>query len=199
MMDDEDGSDVHLRSPKKRRLLATCFFYYIYIDIYLFFIDFFCHVFGRSVVLTRGNQKHDPKKTKKTIWAHHKKRGFFFLRPPGIFFSLGCFARFFYRVFGRFVTRRVQKRDKKSALFFRSRQKKYLLAVRHFFFKRPPLVPLPFFPGRQGRGTYHKRGAARGGMCRHHATYRYNLYDTPTCSVLHLTLIYPISDIRYPC
>jgi hypothetical protein len=41
---------------------------------------------------------------------------------------------FFYRVFGRFVTRGVQKRDKtKSRNFFRSRQKKQLPTCVTFF------------------------------------------------------------------
>jgi hypothetical protein len=38
-----------------------------------------------------------------------------FFRPFFFFFSLGCMVRFFYCVFGRFVTRGVQKRDLKRS------------------------------------------------------------------------------------
>jgi hypothetical protein len=62
-----------------------------------------------------------------------KNAGFF----PSVFFSfsLGCFARFdFYRVFGRFVTRGVQKRDKKNRvnIFAATKKSAYLLASRLF-------------------------------------------------------------------
>jgi hypothetical protein len=73
----------------------------------------------------------------------YKKCGFFFLRV--FFFTLGCFVRFFFnRVFGRFVTRGVQKRDKKKSRenLLSSFQKKELTYLRHFFFflSRPPLL-----------------------------------------------------------
>jgi hypothetical protein len=108
------------RSPQKSSYLLTLFY---------FFIDFFNRVFGRFA--TRGLQKHDffPQKS---IWAHHKKCGFFFL---GCFFSLGCFARFFLnRVFGRFVTRGVKNPEEFSAA---AKKCRYL---RHFFssFHAPP-------------------------------------------------------------
>jgi hypothetical protein len=65
-------------------------------------------------------RKHERKKFKKIIWAHHssqKKCGFFssVVSPSLIFF-----AQVFYCVFGGFVTRGFQKPDN----FFRSRQKK---------------------------------------------------------------------------
>jgi hypothetical protein len=66
--------------------------------------------------------------------------------PPFFFFNPRLFCSiFFYRVFafGRFVTRGVQKRDKKkSRENLLSFQKKYLLTYVTFFFSfsRPPLL-----------------------------------------------------------
>jgi hypothetical protein len=96
------------------------------------FIDFFHRVFGRFV-------KRGIKKTRqafvfapKSIWAHHKKRGFVSLLFPPSIFS--------YRVFGRFVTRREKKYAiKKIAEHFPQPPKKLLTYLCHFF-SRPPLV-----------------------------------------------------------
>jgi hypothetical protein len=86
---------------------------------------------------------------KKNIWAHRKKCGGFFV-ISFLFFSLGCLVRFFFnRVFGRFVTGVVQKRDlKKSRENLLSFQKKHLLTYVTFFFSfvaplAPWAVPLP--------------------------------------------------------
>jgi hypothetical protein len=79
---------------------------------------------------------------------------------PLFFPSLDCFARFFYRVFGRFVTRGVQKRDKqKPRKVFRSRQKSsYLLTSRFPFFTAPLGRQSPVYPGTWVRGDQKKRG-----------------------------------------
>jgi hypothetical protein len=72
----------------------------------------------------------------KSIWLHKTKCGFFPLR---FFFSLGCFAQFFYRVFGRFVTRGVKKkRLKKNVTSFPQPPKKVLTYVAFFFFHGAP-------------------------------------------------------------
>jgi hypothetical protein len=67
-----------------------------FVSIFILFIlsTFFNALFGRFV--TRGVQKHEIF-SKKSIWAHHKKCGFFPLRfsPP----SLSCFVRFFLIAF----------------------------------------------------------------------------------------------------
>jgi hypothetical protein len=60
--------------------------------------------------------------------------------PPFFFPSLGCFVRFFFnRVFGRFVTRGVQKRHKKNRAKISSASKKstHLLTSLFFFFTAP--------------------------------------------------------------
>jgi hypothetical protein len=68
------------------------------------------------------------------------------------------FARFFLnRVFGRFVTRGVQKRDKnKTTKTFRSRPQKYLLAL----LVTPPPPPPP--PSRRPLSDHGVEGVARG-------------------------------------
>jgi hypothetical protein len=120
-----DESDVHLpqRQNKSRHLL-----YFVF--IFIFYRFFLRRFFGRFV--TRGVQKQGKNLfSKKNIWAHHKKCGFFFL----LFFcfSFGCFVRFFFnRVFGRFVTRGVQKREKTNRAKISSASKKSTY-LRHFF------------------------------------------------------------------
>jgi hypothetical protein len=53
-----------------------------------------------------------------------------------------CLSIFVHRVFGRFVTRRLQKRDKKIAEIFPQPRKKALTHLRLFYFYAPPW-PLP--------------------------------------------------------
>jgi hypothetical protein len=63
------------RGDKKKVVTYSVLF------LFLFFMDFFKVFFGRFV--TRGVQKHG----KKSIWAHHKKCGFFFPQfffPPSV-------------------------------------------------------------------------------------------------------------------
>jgi hypothetical protein len=85
-------------------------FIFIFICLSIFFLGAFW------AFRNKGVQKHEKTNSKKSIWAHHKKCGFFFLRffffprRPRLFCSI-----FFYRVFGRFVTRGVQKRDKNKS------------------------------------------------------------------------------------
>jgi hypothetical protein len=66
--------------------------------------------FGRFV--TMGVQKHGITNSERIHLGSSQKMWLFF---PSVFFlfSLGCLVRFFYRVFRSFVTRGVQKRDKK--------------------------------------------------------------------------------------
>jgi hypothetical protein len=83
------------RSPKKKVLTYPWYFILFSLD---FFLDFFYRVFGRFV--TRAVQKHEKELfgNPSRLWAHHKKMWLFFL--CFFFFSLGCFARFVYRVLG---------------------------------------------------------------------------------------------------
>jgi lauroyl/myristoyl acyltransferase len=76
---------------------------------------------------------------KKSIWAHHKKCGFLLLR---FFFLPVVLIDFFYRVFGRFVTRGVKKRDKKNRRNFPAAAKKstYLLTSLFGGFFTAPLA-----------------------------------------------------------
>jgi hypothetical protein len=107
---------------------------------FVFLIEFFKGVFW--AFRNKGSSK-----TRKYFFfekvhlgSSQKMRYFF---PPFFFFSLGCFVRFFfYRVFGRFVTRGVQKRhNKKSRENLLSFQKKHSLTyvAFFFFFSRRPL------------------------------------------------------------
>jgi hypothetical protein len=138
---------------------------------YFFFVAAFLG-FGRFV--TREVQKHEkghfPRK--RSSWqlrplAHHKKCFF-----PPVFFTPGsrlfC-SIFFPRVFGRFLSRGVQKRKdkKKSQNFFRGRQKKeltYLLRTHLliltslFFFLTAPLGPW-LCAASELLGTYSVRAA----------------------------------------
>jgi hypothetical protein len=75
---------IHIfRSPPKN----TCLLLILYTSFYFdFLLDLFCRVFGRFV--TREAKKHGEGrgKSKKSIWAHHQKRGFLFL--PWLFCSI---------------------------------------------------------------------------------------------------------------
>jgi hypothetical protein len=125
---------------------------YSILFLFLFFVNFFNALFGRFVTSNKGSSKTRKNFVwKKSIWAHHKKCGVFFLRffsPP----SRGCLVRFFYCAFGRVVTRGVKKCDKKIARKSPQLPKKALTHLRHFFFfSRRPL-------GRGlGRGTQKAR------------------------------------------
>jgi hypothetical protein len=74
--------------------------------------------------------------SKKIIWAHHKKCGVFFVRFFSFFSPSVVWFDFFNRVFGRFVTRGVQKREKKSRETSSAPQKSSYLLTSLFFF--PP-------------------------------------------------------------
>jgi hypothetical protein len=90
-----DESDVHLpfaAAPPQKT--ATCFI--------LFYVLFYLYrVFGRFVSITRGVQKHEKTKVQKfqkSLSGLITKNVAFF--PPFLFFySLGCFARFFFVLF----------------------------------------------------------------------------------------------------
>jgi hypothetical protein len=102
-------------------------------------IDFFYHVFGRFV--TRGVQKHDNFFFQKNPSGLITKNAAFF--SSVFFFNPRLFCSiFFYRVFGRFATRGVQKRDtKKIAEISPQPPKKVPTYLRHFsplFFHGPP-------------------------------------------------------------
>jgi hypothetical protein len=136
-----DESDVHLgiwHLPQRQKK-SSYLLYFIFIFIFIFYRFFFKGVFW--AFRNKGSSKTRKKKHEKSISAHHKKCCFFFLR---FFFpSLGFFVRFFfYRVFGRSMTRGVQKRHKKkSRENLLSFQKKYLLLLLtslFFFFPRVP-------------------------------------------------------------
>jgi hypothetical protein len=106
------------QNKKQPQPLALFYFY-------LFFIYFFYRIFGCFV--TRGVQKHEKqilgwKKTSGLI-THHKKCGFFFLRFFSFLPRLFC-SIFFYRVFGRFVTRGVKKMRLKNRGNFSAAAKK---------------------------------------------------------------------------
>jgi hypothetical protein len=115
------------RSAKKK--VVTYFILFLFLFLFLFFIDFF----GRFV--TRGVQKDEKNFFfEKVHLGSSQKMRLFFLRF--FFFSLGLFCSiFFYRVFGRLVTRGVQKRHKtnlrENLLSF---QKKHPLTYVVFFF-----------------------------------------------------------------
>jgi hypothetical protein len=82
--------------------------YLLYFVLFFLFIVFLARFFGRFV--TRRVQKHGGKIKKKHLGS--LQQIWLLFRPFFFFFSsLGCLVRFFYRVFGRFVTREVQKRD----------------------------------------------------------------------------------------
>jgi hypothetical protein len=101
---------------------------YFILFFFLFVIDFLRAFFGRFV--TRGVQKHEKKHffEKVHLGSSQKMRLFF---PPFFFFLPRLFCSiFFNRVFGRFVTRGVQKRHKKNRAKISSASKKstkYLL------------------------------------------------------------------------
>jgi hypothetical protein len=82
-----------------------------------------------------------PSQQKKKKEKRKVGRFFFVLPPP----SLGVVLLDFFksRFFGCFVTRGVQKREKKSRKCFRSRQKKYLqILTRVTFFPLLSTAPL---------------------------------------------------------
>jgi hypothetical protein len=88
-----DGSDVHLPQPQNK--------------VITFVIVFLIALFGRFV--TRGVQKHDNCFSKKSIWAHYKKCGYFFSLSRFLF-SLGRFARFVLSRFWAFRNKGSSKR-----------------------------------------------------------------------------------------
>jgi hypothetical protein len=105
---------VHLpQPPKKSSYLLYFYFYFYFVYVAILSIRFY-RVFGRFV------PKRQNFFSKKSIWLITKNAPFF--RP--FFFPFSgtptftttsdppvVLLDFFYRVFGRFVTRGVQKRD----------------------------------------------------------------------------------------
>jgi hypothetical protein len=131
----------------------------------LFFIDFILSRFW--TFRTTGSSKHDKTFFEKVHLASRliTKNASFFpsaAAPPP---PSPCFLDLFYRVFGRFVTRGVQKCDLKqnSQFVFRSRQKKYLLTYVTPLPPPPPPPPTPSTPPLQGAANYKKIGDPRGG------------------------------------
>jgi hypothetical protein len=147
------------RSAKKK--VVTYFILFLF--LFLFLIDF-KGVFW--AFRNKGSSKTRKTFLKKSISAHPKKCGFFFLRF--FFFSLGCFVRFFFnRVFGRFVTRGVQKRHKKKSaenLLSFQIPKKALTHLRRFFcfVFTAPLGSGPWTPIAHRRETPKKRDETKG-------------------------------------
>jgi hypothetical protein len=126
------------RSAKKK--VVTYFILFLINFNFIVYRFFFKAFFGRFV--TRGVQKHEKNFfPKKSIWAHHKKCGFFSLRffffYPRLFCSIFFLSRFWaFRNKGSSKTR-VKKIARKSPQL----PKKVLAYLRHFFFffSRPPL------------------------------------------------------------
>jgi hypothetical protein len=93
----------------------------------------FNRIFGRFV--TRGAQKHEFLFQKSPSDGAHPLSQKMFPPPPSVFFLPSIvLLDFFNRVSGRFVTRGVQKRDKKLAENFPQPPKKVVGYLRHFFF-----------------------------------------------------------------
>jgi hypothetical protein len=152
------------RSAKQK--VVTYFILFLF--LFLFFIDFFKGFFGRFV--TRGVQKHENLFSRKSPSGRSSQKirpfppPFFFLSPWVVLFD------FFCHVFGRFVTRGVQKRDKKKSrenpLSF---QKKHLLtSLPPPLFHSPPCsVPLAPAPPLRATGPERRRrsGAAAQVPC----------------------------------
>jgi hypothetical protein len=122
-----------------KKKVVTCSV--LFLCLFLFFIDFLNALFGRFV--TRGVQKHEKTTFFGKIHLGSSQKMWRFFRPflfvlfflPRLFDSI-----FFNRVFGRFVTRGVQKRDKKNRAKISSAPKKSssLLASLFFFFHGAP-------------------------------------------------------------
>jgi hypothetical protein len=92
------------------------------VPCFVLFLIQFDRVFGRFV--TRRDQKHDRELFKKVYLGSSQKMWLFFPR----FFSLGCFDRFFYRVFlGVSQQGGFKNLIKKIAETFPQPPKKYLL------------------------------------------------------------------------
>jgi hypothetical protein len=94
-------------------------------------------------VSQQGEFKNTGEKIEKiNLGSSHKMWVFFrpfFPPPPSV-----VWFDFFYRVFGRFVTRGVQKRDKKNRAKISSASKKSthsLMSLLLLFFSRRPLTP----------------------------------------------------------
>jgi hypothetical protein len=144
-------------------------------SLFFFFIVFdflFKAFFGRFV--TRGVQKHEKNNPKNPSGLITKNAAFFlpFFFSP----SLGRFRSiFFYRVFGRFAARGVQKRDKTNRAKITSAFKKgtHLLTSLFFcFFRGPPCLALaPVIPLRRRPplgSRLNRKSASKG------------LYSTPS-------------------
>jgi hypothetical protein len=100
-----------LQRLKKKAVTNSVLFLFLF--LFLFPIGFFNAFFGRFV--TRGVQKHEKDSFSKKCPSGliTENVAFFssvFFPPPSV-----VWFDFFHRVFGRFVTRGVQKRDKKKS------------------------------------------------------------------------------------
>jgi hypothetical protein len=128
---DESDVSIHLPQPPKQSSWSTDFILCLF--LFLFFNRFVLIAFLGVSLLVEGEFKNTTNKfSKKNHLGSSQKMWLCFLRffpLPRLFCSV-----FVYRVFGRFITRGVQKNAiKKSRFFFRSRQKKYLLTYVTFF------------------------------------------------------------------
>jgi hypothetical protein len=98
-----DESNVHLPQLQKKVVTYFILFLFLSSNVFIAFLG----------VLKQGEFKNATKvffqKNPSGLIDITNNAAFF----PSVFFPpfLGCFARFFYRVFGRFVTTGVQKRD----------------------------------------------------------------------------------------
>jgi hypothetical protein len=152
------GAVEKKKRKRKRRTFAAApkkSSYLLHFIFMLFFYLFFWAFRNKGSSKTRKNFFSE-----KIHLGSSQKMRFFF--PPFFFPLLRLFCSiFFNRVFGRFVTRGVQKRDqKKSHENLLSFQKKYLLTyvASFFIFLRRPLG-LP--PAASGVGARRTRGAQR--------------------------------------
>jgi hypothetical protein len=123
-----------LQRQKKSNYLL-CFYYF------LFCIGFFSVFFWAFQQREIKNTKQNFSPKKKRSGSSQKTRllfirFFLFFSPSVVWFD------FFYCVFGRFVTRRVKKRDKKNGAKISSAPEKIVTYLRYFFFPFPrcPLV-----------------------------------------------------------
>jgi hypothetical protein len=103
-----DESDVHLPQRKKKSSHLLYFYFYFY----FYFFDFFKGVFW--AFRNKGSSKTREQKPRKSPSRLITKNVAFF--PPFFFLLPRLFCSIFFdRVFGRFVTRGVQKRHKKKS------------------------------------------------------------------------------------
>jgi hypothetical protein len=120
----------------KKKVVTSLFYFYFYFIFYRFFKGVFWAFRNKGSSKTRKKNRKNPSRLRSSQKMRH-----FFIRFCLFFPSPVVLFDFFHRVFGRFVTRGVQKRDKKkSRENLLSLQKRYLLTyLRRFFFSAAPL------------------------------------------------------------